>query len=563
TTKTSKFHDAKMTSRNEYCPLLKFMINVFNPKATKKTPSNLVIPTLPTECMQQIFKNIVDQGESLYPFLLVNRYWCKNVVPLLWSEPFENLLPENRFKIVCVYLSSLDEQERLELNSSLKPYDIHIPKKETPLFHYPVLLKKFSFKDLEMIVHSFVYSRSCDRCTAKDLDDQMTIITSSLCRLFLRNSSSLRSFKLDKFLSHSDIPECGRILDSSSWESSLSNISTLEIDYASTPIMKNSIHILKIIAKLCKQIRILDVKVQPYVDVNHEITEGIANIIRSQAGLKEFSLDGVDKEESSEIILALRTQAPTLTAIKFENVIMTTTSLLSLTHCANLKSLSILNCRGLTIDDNNDNFWNKIKFNLTKLYIANSPRNPRIPAQIINSSGGETLNELTFDVITPETVDATIKNCPKITNLTLLNYQPRQHNLLLNSLFQNLVHITHLTLHLSHKSKSFENMIIPGKSLPPNLEYLKLKCGFTTVQLDGLLNDCGENAKLKVLIIDFMKALHLDLKVILKFVKCRRTLRYLGIGGAAGWSGEEMKELEGLKEKFGVQVIPWHEVDKW
>ncbi|CAG8453676.1 11871_t:CDS:2 [Diversispora eburnea] len=480
--------------------------------------------------MQQIFQNIVDQGEALYPLLLVNRYWCKNVVPFLWSRPFENLLPENRFKIMCIYLSSLDEQEQLILSSALKHYDINLPKIQKPLFNYPILLKEFSFKNLEMIVHSFVYRWSCDHCTIKDLDEQMNIITSSLCKLFLKHSTSLRSFKLDKFLTHCDIPECNNIFDYNFNNfnniynnfSDLLNISKLEIDYTTTPIMKNSIQILNIISKLCKRIRILDVKIPPFTDKIPEITKGIIKIIRSQECLKEFNLEGVDSEESKEIILALRTQAATLNIVKFENINLTTSSLLSLTYCTNLEILSML-----------------------------------------NSSGEDSLQDITFDVITHETINSIIQNCPNIRNLTLLNYQPRQHNPLLNSLFLNLIHITHLTLQINHKNMSYENMIISGKNLPPNLEYLKLKCGFTSVQLDGLLNDCGENAKLKVLIIDFMKVLYMDLKVIMKFVKCRRTLKYLGINGRVGWGGKEMKELEVLKEKFGVHVIPWYEVDKW
>ncbi|RHZ80232.1 hypothetical protein Glove_138g56 [Diversispora epigaea] len=565
-------------NNKKYCPLVKFVIKMFNPLIIKKKPCNLIIPILPTECMQQIFQNIVDQGEALYPFLLVNRYWCKNVVPFLWSRPFENLLPENRFKIMCIYLSSLDEQEQLILSSALKHYDIKLPKIQKPLFNYPILLKEFSFKNLEMIVHSFVYRWSCDHCSIKDLDEQMNIITSSLCKLFLKNSTSLRSFKLDKFLTHCDIPECNNIFDYNFNNFNniyynfpdLSNISKLEIDYTTTPIMKNSIQILNIISKLCKRIRILDIKIPPFTDKIPEITKGIIKIIRSQECLREFNLEGVDSEESKEIILALRTQATTLNIVKFENINLTTSSLLSLTHCTNLEILSMLNCRGLTIDDNDystsdksNNIWNLIKFNLKKLHITNSPKYPMIPAQIIRASGEDSLQDLTFDVITHETINSIIQNCPNITNLTLLNYQPRQHNPLLNSLFLNLIHITHLTLQINHKNMSYENMIISGKNLPPNLEYLKLKCGFTSVQLDGLLNDCGENAKLKVLIIDFMKVLYMDLKVIMKFVKCRRTLKYLGINGRVGWGGKEMKELEVLKEKFGVHVIPWYEVDKW
>ncbi|RIA99564.1 hypothetical protein C1645_747130, partial [Glomus cerebriforme] len=47
------------------------------------------VPLLPTECMQQIFKYVDDQENGLYSCLFVNKYWCKNVVPLLWVSPFQ------------------------------------------------------------------------------------------------------------------------------------------------------------------------------------------------------------------------------------------------------------------------------------------------------------------------------------------------------------------------------------------------------------------------------------------------------------------------------------------
>ncbi|RHZ44108.1 hypothetical protein Glove_759g9 [Diversispora epigaea] len=104
-------------------------------------------------------------------------------------------------------------------------------------------------------------------------------------------------------------------------------------------------------------------------------------------------------------------------------------------------------------------------------------------------------------------------------------------------------------------------MVISGKELPVTLEYLKLQCGFNTVQLDHLLREC--RAPLRILIIDFMKFEYLDLKVITRFAKSKRTLKYLGIGGRIGWSVREMKELEMLKQKFGVNLIPWDEIDRW
>src|SRR6266542_5194438 len=83
--------------------------------------SNVPVPCLPTECMQEIFKHVQAQGFGLYSCLLVNRYWCKNIIPLLWSRPFEVLSSENRYKLIHTYLACLDREDYLSLNSSLQP----------------------------------------------------------------------------------------------------------------------------------------------------------------------------------------------------------------------------------------------------------------------------------------------------------------------------------------------------------------------------------------------------------------------------------------------------------
>lgn len=53
-----------------------------------KTPTNSP-SLLPIECWQEIFKNFGNDKKSLHSFLLVNRTWCKMIVPMLWSNPFQ------------------------------------------------------------------------------------------------------------------------------------------------------------------------------------------------------------------------------------------------------------------------------------------------------------------------------------------------------------------------------------------------------------------------------------------------------------------------------------------
>ncbi|CAG8567412.1 18455_t:CDS:1 [Acaulospora morrowiae] len=546
----------------QLCCLSKLVIKFLKKRTPKKR--NVTVPSLPTECMQQVFQHIVDQGEGLYrlyPFLLVNRYWCKNVVPFLWARPFEDLKPENRYKIMLIYLSSLNDQEKSELNSSLKPYKITIPNLKPPLFDYPMLLEELSYKNVEMTAHSCIYKWNSEAFKQKEKEEQILVLSTALCKLFLRKSTNLRTFIIDKFLGHSDIPDCSIFVYN---QPGLRNISSLSIDYT-RPIMENTIRLLEAIPSICTSIRCLNIRI-PFFESNPEVIQAVVEIIQSQTCLTEFSLEGVRSGESKDIINALH-QSITLTIIKLENVNITTTTLSTLSLCQNLQSLSILRCQGLTVEEitgagssnSNENLWNRMRFNLKILHLKSSPRFPAIPASIIRSAG-DFLQELSLDVITTETVESITSRCPNILNLQLYNFLP-QHNSLLGKLFQGLKHIKKLTISMHHRHMNRENMAISGRELPVSLEYLKLQCSFNNAQLENLLREC--RSPLKTLIIDFRKFEYLDLKVITNFVKSKRTLKYLGIGGRIGWCAAEVKELEILKQRYGVNLIPRPDVDRW
>ncbi|KAF0383450.1 hypothetical protein F8M41_011732 [Gigaspora margarita] len=563
-------------------PLMKFMINLFAPIQLKKP---LVVPTLPAECMYQIFQNLVDQGEALHPYLLINRYWCRNVIPFLWARPFDdNLTPENMHKIILVYFSSLNDTEKSELGDFLiqNSYDTELItelfQQGKPLFNYPMMLQELSIKNLELFVHSLIFRYNmefgCQMNQMNQMDDQLNFMTSILWKLFLRNSINFRSFRVDNYPDHDDIPELSSYLKIPQ-NFGLSNISKLEIDYSTQPMLKNTINLLKMIPKLCKRIQILSIKL-PRFENNSDAIEAIVSIIMTQDRLKEFSLEGVENvKDSQSIFQALQSQVRSLTSVEIDRVEITTLSLYALAKCTNLENLKISNCGGLRIQDITntvtttpstiDEMWNKIKFeNLKKLHLEKLSKNTIISSLIIQTIGKSSLRELTMDVITQDTINSMIAICPDITHLTLLNYQPSLHDHLLSSLFQSLQNVTHLTIQIPISISVSESSIISGKSLPPSLTYLKLQCGYQKIQLDGLLSDCCKT-KLKVLIVDVVKILYMDMKGITSFIKGRAgsSVKYLGIGGDVKYNCKVIKELEELKEKCGVCVIPWYEIGKW
>ncbi|KAF0549654.1 f-box domain-containing protein [Gigaspora margarita] len=85
---------------------------------------------LPNECLFNIFINLKDNYKTLFSCLLVNRQWCRIVVPILWSK----LDISNNLVLVKNCLLTLNKEEK-EL---LKQFEIIIPDnpKSKPLFEY-------------------------------------------------------------------------------------------------------------------------------------------------------------------------------------------------------------------------------------------------------------------------------------------------------------------------------------------------------------------------------------------------------------------------------------------
>ncbi|RIA82121.1 hypothetical protein C1645_788981, partial [Glomus cerebriforme] len=67
---------------------------------------------LPTDVLIEIFSHLVDDYKTLQSCVLVNRIWCENSVPSLWSQPFLDLTPST---IIDVYLTCLTESEKTYL----------------------------------------------------------------------------------------------------------------------------------------------------------------------------------------------------------------------------------------------------------------------------------------------------------------------------------------------------------------------------------------------------------------------------------------------------------------
>ena len=105
---------------------------------------------LPNECLIKVLEFLLNDYRSygnLFSCLLVNRQWCRIIIPILWSKP----LLKNVETIRILLLGLNTEEQAL-----LIPFKIKFPNNAKTLFKYSSYIKKFYDYDLTIGVKNWL-----------------------------------------------------------------------------------------------------------------------------------------------------------------------------------------------------------------------------------------------------------------------------------------------------------------------------------------------------------------------------------------------------------------------
>ncbi|RIB06810.1 hypothetical protein C2G38_2216148 [Gigaspora rosea] len=83
--------------------------------------------TLPNECYYTIFNNFHHDYKNLISCALVNRHWCRVIIPILWSKP-----DLKDIRVIKIFLLMLNVNEQ----ALLIPFKITFPSHPKLLFEY-------------------------------------------------------------------------------------------------------------------------------------------------------------------------------------------------------------------------------------------------------------------------------------------------------------------------------------------------------------------------------------------------------------------------------------------
>ncbi|CAG8741445.1 17049_t:CDS:1, partial [Cetraspora pellucida] len=122
-----------------------------------------------------------DDIQSLHSCLLVNRFWCRCAVPILWRCPFEDLWSGSHFKLINSYLECLDESSKdllREFFCGIFPTSILDTQ---PAFDYIKFLQKFDYQALHQAIESWCKYQGIDtHVITQDLEPDMVLYPTSI-----------------------------------------------------------------------------------------------------------------------------------------------------------------------------------------------------------------------------------------------------------------------------------------------------------------------------------------------------------------------------------------------
>lgn len=534
----------------------------------------MAVSTFPIECINEIFKYFENDKTSLHSCLLVNRLWCRTIIPILWSRTFTLMRPSIKFSLslISIYLSFLNEEEK-----QLRKYHPELyPTFNQVLFNYPSFLKEFYYETMFSSVKFWIKTTIT---ITPQFDNQYNFnyinkishrLSQSLFKMFLRNNAKVYLLNIKSFENNPDFPYLPNFKDS------FSNLKIFQFSVDLQPLhnLPNTYSFLKSLSQSCNTLS--HIFIDSYFNNDDDKEEIFFNIIKAQRNIKKFIINSHGNIPKS--ILNLLINQSSLVLLHF---IDTTFNNLFpfeiLLNCNNLKFLLIVNCHEHNNNINSNNissshtitstshtitstsssssssfFPKNINCKIDTLHLKNNHFLPLTISNLIQLSGIN-LTTLCLDRTTSYIIlsNPLSIHCPNITHLIL--------TLDSISFFQSVqTIISNLNLkYFGIRSFGWTNELISdlGNYLPISLKYLELSCFFDYEALYMLLKNC--KCKLRGLIMIMFNDDYL--KFIIDYAKINDEFNLLGIDGYLSEEGES-SFFKILKEETNVKIVDQDEI---
>lgn len=493
---------------------------------------------IPFECLEQVFINLSHHNKStLFNCLLVNRSWCRQVVPILWSRPFSRLQWKPSSQLIQTYISCMTNEKfpntDLEtilpetLSSSSSSSSPLSSSSSKPLFNYAKYLRKLNYHELSIYVN--VWYSINNQCKENGNDDfnKIDLITKEIAKFLIYHSNKIHEICISKAYVFSNITDITTFPGATNSLSHIKKIKITGASHMSSTDIKNLSKILIGLSKICTKIH--NIEVYKFCESHHGLLNGLIILINSQQNLSKFVISCWNLY-LDPLINSLESQINSLKEIEFTKIRFNNSSIFKLlSSCHHLKKISFQYCNGFFLE-NVDPIIKSPPINLKKLYLCDNDISSDTLIKLLRNTRN-TLNHLTLDERTTqsssEIIETIVAHCP---NLSFLDIRVLNADDILNLLYplrkSNLKHL--ILNNVSSKdfcdNKKFSEI---GKFLPKTLQNLGLiYWDFTLKSLKSFLENC--DCPLKKLFLYRDNGLNDDhLDIITQYAKSNGTLKYL------------------------------------
>jgi hypothetical protein len=508
----------------------------------------MTVTYLTDDCIYHILNYLQNNRFTLFNCLLVNRFWSKVTIPLLYANPFSRLKDGNKTLIINTFLLCLNEEERnylIKQNNNHKKLNPKLfQKNEIKLiYEYPNYIKKLS----KFLIYNAIdhwYRQQIKVTTCNNLNDNMSLfIKATFYHMFLRKSDYIIDLEISLNLLKQEIFNINII------NIKISNLIILKLNSCYYKTHEIFYEFLQTILKNCKNLKRLDL-----IDINlYYNSNELSSIIKQQTELKEFNFYGFYKLSSNDIFSSLEYQKNSLISLKFHDINLQYSILQSVIKLHNLKSLEIIYCYGMTLEL--CQIFEFVSFKLQELTIKNIWES-NITSEIIKYLG-KYLLRLKIEHINVEIMKSIIQYSLKLQTLDII-YSGYHINLSILP-YLKILKIKNLNIYLN--AYIIESFFI---KLAENLSNTITKISFVTnineINLLKFLTNCYYNNNL--ISLNFNQKFELKhLKIILNCIKNNNNnnLKYLGIRNLDKiWNTKELILLDQIKER-GIKLVEFRD----
>src|SRR5581483_11655069 len=325
-------------------------------------------------------------------------YFCKNTVPLLYHNSFEQEINQQQtYLLMNTYLKCLNAKERTYLQQCI---NINLPNEtEATLFEYGKYLEKLSIKDLIYSVESWLLFQLNEANNNFDIQQQKNLrrifyeidketklkIHATFFHMFIRKSVKLNYLEIKPIIFNSEFLNIQFLKEISK---NLSNLTCLKLslftEYSEKIRGQILFDFLNVVAKNCSRIKELQVITREGY-VNYNFSSHIINIVNNQRNLLKFSLSD-PRNVGTSMILSLESQKKSLNSLQLDYIHLDDKNISILANCSNLKSLQLYYCGGITLDYCN-NILAKTSFQIENLTMTRNRWSKHVTTSIINIMG--------------------------------------------------------------------------------------------------------------------------------------------------------------------------------